>query len=149
VASVLRFTTALSLSLLFALAACSRSNDPSRQPSADPTETVTRSASSGAKVYNNTCATCHQTDGQGLPDAVPPLAGNPVETGDTKRLIHIVKYGLTGSIQVKGHTYNGTMPAWAQQLSDSDIANVITYERSSWGNRASAVTASDVSHVSK
>ena len=107
------------------------------------------SASDGAKVYQTNCSSCHQANGQGVEGTFPPLAGNAVVTGDPKQVIHIVKYGLNGSIQVKGHTYNGMMPAWGQQLSNADIASVITYIRSSWGNSASAVSESDVAGVSQ
>jgi mono/diheme cytochrome c family protein len=107
------------------------------------------SASDGAKVYQTNCSSCHQANGQGVEGTFPPLAGNPVVTGDPKQVIHIVKYGLNGSIQVSGHTFNGMMPAWGQQLSNADVAAVITYIRSSWGNSAPAVSESDVAGVSQ
>ncbi len=74
----------------------------------------------------------------------PPLAGNNVVTGPADKVIHIVKYGLSGKITAHGATYNGQMPAWKGTLSDADVAHVITYIRSSWGNSASGVTASQV-----
>ena len=58
--------------------------------------------------------------------------------------IHILLYGLNGAITVGGKPYNGVMPPWKGQLSNADIANVITYIRSSWGNKASAVTEAQV-----
>jgi len=79
----------------------------------------------------------------------PPLAGNPVVTGDATKVVHIVKYGLTGSIKVKGTTYNGQMPAWGGQLNDGQIAAVVTYLRASWGNRAGPVSLAQVSTVKK
>ena len=106
-------------------------------------------ASDGAKVYQTNCSSCHQATGQGVPGTFPPLAGNPAVDADAKTVIHIVKYGLNGKINVKGQSYNGMMPAWGQQLSDADIASVITYVRSSWGNHGSAVTADQVKAVSK
>jgi mono/diheme cytochrome c family protein len=106
-------------------------------------------ASDGAKVYATNCASCHQATGQGVADTFPPLAGNPAVTGDATKVIGFVKNGLNGKIEVKGHTYNGMMPAWGQQLSDGDIAAVVTYIRSSWGNKASAVTADQVKAVTK
>lgn len=106
-------------------------------------------ASDGGKVYQTNCASCHQARGQGLVGAFPALAGNPVVVGDPKTVIHIVKFGLSGPLSSGGHKYNGMMPAWAQQLSDADIASVITYVRAAWGNKASAVTAADVSAVSQ
>jgi len=101
-------------------------------------------AADGAKVYDTNCSSCHGAMGQGSPGAFPPLAGNPAVTGDAGKVIHIVKGGLTGSISVKGHTYNGTMPAWGSSLSNGDIAAAITFIRSSWGNKAAAVTEAQV-----
>jgi mono/diheme cytochrome c family protein len=102
------------------------------------------SANDGAGVYSTNCSSCHQTNGAGLPGAFPPLAMNAVVTGDPKAVVHIVKFGLNGKIQVGSQAYNGTMPAWGQNLSDGQIASVVTFIRSSWGNRAGAVTAADV-----
>ena len=106
-------------------------------------------SSDGAKVYQTNCSSCHQANGQGVPGTFPPLAGNPVVTGDAAKVIHIVKFGLTGKVDVKGTSYNGMMPAWGQQLSNGDIASVITYIRSSWGNSAGPVTESAVAAVAK
>jgi len=87
--------------------------------------------------------------GKGVAGTFPPLAGNPAVTGDPKTLIHIVKYGLSGTVHVGAGTYNGMMPAWGSQLSDGDVASVVTYVRTSWGNSASAVTTADVRAVAK
>jgi mono/diheme cytochrome c family protein len=112
--------------------------------SAAPVAANGASANDGAGVYSTNCSSCHQSNGTGLPGAFPPLANNAVVTGDAKSLIHIVKFGLNGKIMVGTQAYNGTMPAWGQNLSDSQIASVITFVRSSWGNHASAVSAADV-----
>lgn len=104
---------------------------------------------SGASVFAADCASCHQINGEGSPGAFPPLAGNPVVTGEPAKLIHIVKYGLSGSLQVAGKEYSGMMPAWSSQISDAEIAAAITYIRSSWGNSATPVTADQVSAVAK
>jgi mono/diheme cytochrome c family protein len=100
-------------------------------------------------VYAANCSSCHQANGQGVAGAFPPLAGNAIVNGDATKVIHIVKYGLTGPVQVAGKSYNGQMPAWSPQISDGDIASVITYIRSSWGNKASAVTAAQVTAATK
>jgi len=73
-----------------------------------------------------------------------PLAANPVVTGDPKTVIGIVNNGLSGSITVKGTTYNGQMPAWKGNLTSKQIADVITYIRTAWGNSASPVTEAQV-----
>jgi len=104
-------------------------------------------AGAGAAVYGANCAGCHGATGQGQPGVFPPLAGNPVVTGDAKTVIHIVSSGLSGSVTVKGATYNGQMPAWKGTLTNQQIADVVTYIRSQWGNTASAVTAADVAAV--
>jgi len=149
------------LALLVALAGCSKSSDSSSSSTAaSPGAAATAgamaaatsngaAASDGAKVYQTNCSSCHQANGQGVEGTFPPLAGNSVVTGDPKQVIHIVKYGLNGNIQVNGHTFNGMMPAWGQQLSNADVASVITYIRSSWGNTAGAVSESDVAAVSQ
>jgi mono/diheme cytochrome c family protein len=107
------------------------------------------STAQGSKVFIVNCASCHQVDGRGVAGTFPPLAGNAVVVGDPVKVIHIVRYGLTGRVVVNGKAFNGLMPAWSPQLSDADIAAAITYARSSWGNKASSVTADQVSAVSK
>jgi mono/diheme cytochrome c family protein len=102
------------------------------------------SAAAGMKVFTTNCSSCHQANGKGQPGVFPPLAGNAVVTGPADKVIAIVKNGLSGKITVNGATYNGQMPAWKGTLSDGDIASVITYIRSSWGNKASAVTPAQV-----
>ncbi|MBV9149735.1 MAG: cytochrome b N-terminal domain-containing protein [Candidatus Eremiobacteraeota bacterium] len=106
-------------------------------------------AAAGAKVFSTNCSSCHGAAGAGVPGAFPPLAGNPVVTGDKTKVIRIVVNGLHGQISVKGSSYNGQMPAWKGNLSNSDIANVITFIRNSWGNKASAVTTADVAKIAK
>ncbi|MGZ3499473.1 MAG: c-type cytochrome [Vulcanimicrobiaceae bacterium] len=104
-------------------------------------------AAKGAQVFSTNCASCHQAQGRGVPGTFPPLVKNPVVTGDPTAVIKIVKDGLSGKITVNGKTYNGMMPAWKGNLSDADIAAVITYIRTSWGNKASPVTPAQVSAV--
>jgi mono/diheme cytochrome c family protein len=130
------------------LTACSNSSGSSTTTTASTAApakmktTKVMASSNGLAVYTTNCSTCHQSDGKGA--IGPPLAGNPVVTGDASKVIHIVNTGLTGTISVNGKTFNGTMPAWKGTLSTSDIAAVITYIRSSWGNKAGPVTAAQV-----
>jgi cbb3-type cytochrome c oxidase subunit III len=99
----------------------------------------------GAKVFAANCASCHGAQGQGTPGAFPPLANNPIVTGDPNKVVGIVTGGLHGQISVAGMSYNGQMPAWKGQLSNKDIADVITYIRGSLGsNHASPVTPAQV-----
>lgn len=97
----------------------------------------------GATVFVSTCAACHQANGEGTPGLFPPLAGSEYVTGEPARLTQIVLHGLTGPVTVNGATFNGAMPPW-RQFSDQELAAVLTYVRSSWGNAASPVTADDV-----
>jgi mono/diheme cytochrome c family protein len=112
-------------------------------------ETKSTAPADGSKVFLVNCVSCHQVDGKGVAGTFPPLAGNAVVAGDPVKVIHIVKYGLTGRVVVNGKTFNGMMPAWSSQVSDADIAAAISYVRSSWGNHATPVTAAQVSAVSK
>lgn len=99
------------------------------------------SANDGARVYITNCSSCHQIDGRGVSGAFPPLAGNPVVTGDPRRVIAIVKFGSRGRERVEGRGYDGVMPAWSGLISDADIADVVTYIRSAWNNAAPPVDA--------
>ncbi len=102
----------------------------------------------GAAVYARICLGCHQFNGQGLPGAFPPLAGSPLVTdADPGKVIRIVLHGLQGPIQVKGTTFNSIMPPPAPALTDQDIADVLTYVRSDWGNEAAPVTVEAVTAI--
>jgi mono/diheme cytochrome c family protein len=93
----------------------------------------------GGRVYAANCLACHQANGQGIPGAFPPLAGHAPELyhapGGREYLIKSVLYGLMGPITVAGVSYNGVMPAFPQ-LSDADIAAVLNYTLTEWGNDA-------------
>jgi ubiquinol-cytochrome c reductase cytochrome b subunit len=106
-------------------------------------------SAAGGTVYGANCAGCHGAAGAGTAGAFPPLANNPYVTGDPKAVIHTLNYGLNGAIKVGAASYNGQMPAWKGNLTDQQIADVISYIRSSWGNKGSAVTAADVKAVAK
>jgi mono/diheme cytochrome c family protein len=105
------------------------------------------SASDGAVIYLTNCSSCHQVNGEGVPGAFPPLSGNAVVTGNPAAVITIVKNGLEGRVDVNGQAYSGIMPHWKGLLSDDQIASVITYIRTSWKNRASAISVVDVQAV--
>lgn len=97
----------------------------------------------GRAVFLLNCAACHQPNGRGG-GPYPPLAGNPaVNAVDSAGIIQIVLNGRTGPITVNGTQYGGNMPSW-RELSDADIAAVLTYVRSAWGNGAPAVSADQV-----
>ncbi len=98
-------------------------------------QTAVGDTAAGQAVYEANCASCHQVTGAGVPGAFPPLVGHvpALYNSDRSYLITLLLYGLQGEIQVKGQTYNGVMPAW-QQLSDDDIAGVLNYVSTAWGN---------------
>lgn len=101
----------------------------------------------GKQVYSTTCAACHQASGEGVEGVYPPLAGSEWVTGDAGKLVRIVLHGMTGPVEVAGETYSGAMPPWGGVLKDVDIASVSTYMRTSWGNKASPVTAAEVAKI--
>jgi mono/diheme cytochrome c family protein len=105
--------------------------------------------SAGAKVFAANCTGCHGATGAGQPGIFPSLVANPYVSGDAKRVIHTVKFGLTGKIVAKGVKYDGVMPAWRGTLSDAQLANVISYIRTTWGNKGSLVTTAQVRAVTK
>jgi ubiquinol-cytochrome c reductase cytochrome b subunit len=107
-------------------------------------QTTAGGAAAGAQVYTNNCAGCHGATGAGQPGIFPPLANNPVVTGPAAPLIKIVDDGLTTPITVNGAKFQGTMPAWKGNLTPAQIADVLTYIRSAWGNKASPVTTAQV-----
>ena len=98
----------------------------------------------GQQIYSTTCAACHQPNGEGNGETYPPLAGSEWVTGSEARLARIILHGMTGEVEVAGQTYSGLMPPWKDVLKDEEIAAVMTYIRSNWGNKAPAVTAATV-----
>ena len=98
----------------------------------------------GEKVFKKNCMVCHQKNGQGLPGAFPPLAGSEWVTGKPEVVAAIVLSGVSGAIEVNGTIYNGAMPGLGA-LSDRDIAGIVSYIRSAWGNTADAIDEASVS----
>ncbi len=103
-------------------------------------------APNGAELFTR-CAACHQASGLGVPGAYPPLAGSEWLDNNPEVPIRIVLHGLQGEITVKNTKFNNAMTPFGDQLSDAEIAAIITYERSSFGNSASKITAEQVASV--
>jgi cytochrome c oxidase cbb3-type subunit 2 len=104
-------------------------------------------AAKGEQLFVANCSACHQTTGEGLPETFPPLKGNSaVNADDPTTQIHAVLFGLEGAT-VDGTKYESPMPEFGSTLSDADIANIINYERSSWGNHGKPIAAADVAAV--
>jgi nitrite reductase (NO-forming) len=91
----------------------------------------------GEALFSGTCSVCHQSNGQGIEGAFPPLAGSDLLAATPKRAIDIALNGLTGAVTVNGKTYNSVMPPMSQ-LNDDELANILTYVTHSWGNKGGA-----------
>ena len=100
----------------------------------------------GKTVYTKECLTCHQQDGLGVQRMNPPLAKTEWVLGPKDRLIKIVVNGLTEPIEIDGDTFHNPMPPHSH-LTDQQVADVLTYVRNSFGNKASAVTIREVKKV--
>jgi len=111
---------------------------PAVVPAASHDERVQR----GQRVFSSICAACHQPNGQGIPAAFPPLAGSDFLNADKRRAIDIVLHGLNGPVTVNGKSFVSAMPALG--LSDEDVANVLSYVYSAWGNAGHDVTPAEV-----
>ncbi len=105
----------------------------------------------GSKVYlrDGYCGTCHQKDGNGLPEAqFPPLTGSEWVQGDENRLIRLALHGLVGPIEVKGVKYAGAVPMTPFKfLKDDEVADVLTFVRNAFGNKAPPVSPQAVREV--
>lgn len=97
----------------------------------------------GKQVFGAKCAACHQATGLGVAGVFPPVAASEWVLGDEKVLTNILLHGVTGEMDVKGTSYKGAMPAW-NSLSDEELAAVMSYIRSDWGNAAQEITPETV-----
>lgn len=117
---------------------------------AGATSTAAASGANGEALYQQRCASCHQANGQGTTGVYPPLAGSEYAAATNPGVpIRVVIHGMQGPLTVKGQQFNSLMPAYGLGIvmSDAEVAAVLTYVRSSWGNAASAVSAADVARV--
>ncbi|WP_437737206.1 c-type cytochrome [Sorangium sp. So ce1335] len=101
----------------------------------------------GGKIYYRSCTSCHQARGEGKPGRYPPLVGASWLLEDAETPIRITLLGAAGPMEVNGVVYNDVMPNHGVTLTDEEIALVLTYVRSSWGNSAPAITKDDVARV--
>ncbi len=101
----------------------------------------------GAATFSSNCVACHQSTGSGLPGVFPPLAGSEWVNGRDTTVAAIVLNGVAGPLTVKGSTYNGAMPTFKAQLSDDQIAAVLTYVRTQWGNASAPVKSDTVARM--
>lgn len=101
----------------------------------------------GKIVYEQYCLACHQVDGSGVPHLNPPLIKTSFVLGEPAVIIDIVLNGLNEEIEINGNYYSNPMPPLGEVLKDEEIADVLTYIRNSFGNKASAVTEAQVKEV--
>jgi mono/diheme cytochrome c family protein len=100
----------------------------------------------GKIVYTNICLACHMADGNGVPTMNPPLVKTEYVLGDKTRLIKIVLNGFKEDVQINGQSFSNNMTPH-KDLTDRQIADVLTYVRKSFGNKASSVSALQVKKV--
>lgn len=100
----------------------------------------------GAALYKQYCLTCHQADGSGVPKLNPPLIKTSWVTGEKPKLIKWVLQGSVEKVDIDGEYYTNNMPA-QNYLTDQQISDVLTFVRSSFGNKASAITPAEVKTV--
>lgn len=119
---------------------------PATAKAASSTVSLKQSIADGQTVYQKTCLTCHQVDGSGVPNLNPPLIQTKWVKGPKDVLIRQVLKGSHGTVEIDGDTFHNTMPPMPN-LTDEQIANVLTYVRNSFGNKASRVASAEVKAV--
>ena len=119
-----------------------------RRPTVQPKpKTAATALTRGAVVYKNVCLTCHQADGKGVPNMNPPLIQTSYVLGDKTKLVSwVLKGSGDEKVPIDGKYYNNNMPPQAA-LKDENIASILTYIRSNFSNKASAVTSAEVKAV--
>ena len=108
------------------------------------TTTLDASLQRGKTIYVQRCVACHQPDGGGVPHMNPPLDGATTVKGKDKfRLIQIIIKGMSDRVEIDGEFYSNNMAPHAD-LTDQQVADVLTYIRNNWSNKAGAVTTGEV-----
>lgn len=130
---------------LFAIAVLMVHSSYAQQTNANASN-LKASIARGKALYLLNCLACHQIDGGGVPHLNPPLDGSEAVKGNnTKRLIQIVLNGLKGE-EIEGENYSNVM-APHKELSDKQIADILTFVRNNWSNKAAAVSSAEVKTV--
>jgi mono/diheme cytochrome c family protein len=101
----------------------------------------------GKIIYEQTCLPCHQADAGGVPGMNPPLRKSPYVQGTPGKLIGIILKGLNDGVEIGGETYSNPMPAFSSVLKDEEIADVLSYLRSHFGNKAGPISKSQVARI--
>lgn len=121
--------------------------DKAVQPAESGAEEVVPAVANGKQIYTQLCQACHQANGAGVSGAFPTLVGTTYVVDNDERLSGILLHGLVGELEIEGELYNGNMPAWGQQLNDEEVAAVINYIRTSFGNQADSISVESVQSV--
>ena len=117
---------------------------PAGAPEPEVTPPPSADMATGKAVYNSACIACHEADGSGAPRIYPPLPGNALlQSADPLSTLRIILEGAQ-TVTTPRAPNGGSMPAYAKQLSDQEIADVANYIRNSWGNAAALVTPAQV-----
>ena len=136
----------LSAAYLFGQTKTTTHQTATKKTTSSSSGTLRASVDRGAIVYKGTCMACHQVDGGGVPKMNPPLIKTKYVLGDKKQLITILIKGLNTPIEIDDDEFQNPMPP-QPTLTDQQIADVLTYVRNSFGNKASAVTPTEVKNV--
>ena len=117
-----------------------------QKPKQKTQDTPAASIERGRAIYQKECLSCHQADGGGVPHINPPLAGNTVLLNDKTKIIAVVLKGMTDRVPIDDEYYSNNMASHAY-LTNQEIADVLTFARNSFGNKASVLTAAEVKVV--
>jgi mono/diheme cytochrome c family protein len=142
-----RIIAILFVPAIVTISALAQNRQPTHRPAAKPaTGTSAASVANGKMIYVKYCLSCHQADGGGVQNMNPPLSGSPYVMGDKARIINIVLNGFNKGVEINGQTYTNAMPSF-NYLKDKDVADVLTYIRSHFTNKADAVNSADVTSI--
>ena len=133
---------AFGLSLTFMYSCGNETNSPA----SGSTESKNESADKGKAIYVKICQACHQANGEGIPGAFPPLAKSDFLASKQATILQVLN-GKTGEITVNGQKFNSIMPAQGAALNDDDIAAVLNYVYSNFGNDGTKVTSDEVKEI--
>lgn len=134
------------LVVLFGVIVVSWNVDHSAVSKTSMTSPVNEMTNPGEEIFRENCASCHQVDGSGVPHMTPPLIGTKYVLGDKTRLIKILLEGLNEDLEIEGDHFTNPMPSFSY-LKDQEIADVLTFIRNSFGNKAEPVSPTEVKAV--
>ena len=137
----LRITALIAVLLLTGICV---SQAQQKKPVHHTVQSLAAAMARGKAVYTQVCLPCHMADGGGVQNMNPPLINTTYVLGNKTALIKIVLHGFNADVEINGQTYSNTMSAH-DDLTDRQIADVLTYVRHSFGNKASVVKTAEVS----